>query len=68
MASEHMWVALMYLPIDVEPQENGNLDTSFTVTADDLAHEDAKLCCWNCLTPLTTDTFSTECEMVVVEA
>lgn len=56
-----MWVALSYTPITVEVQENGSLHTFTTELGDQIAREESILGCWNCLTPLSAESYDTEC-------
>ena len=59
--STHLWVALQYTPIVVELDPDGTLHTSTEPVADEVAREDSVLGCLFCDTPLTTETFGTEC-------
>ena len=59
----HTWVQLSYMPVHVEMnEESGNLDIyTHNHFSESMAHEEAKLGCWFCFTPLTIETFNTPC-------
>jgi hypothetical protein len=61
MAAEHMWVSFTYTPLIVEPQDNGSLKISANDSAIETAVDEAMMGCWFCYTPLTVDSFNTEC-------
>jgi hypothetical protein len=52
---------LTLTPIEIEVADDGTLNTFTTELGDELAREDGKLGCWHCMTPLTIESFRTEC-------
>jgi len=64
--NKHLWVQLAMVPIEVELQPNGHLHTFVTEGALESAEEDTRLGCWFCYTPLTTETFNTECNPEII--
>lgn len=61
MSNPHQWVALIMVPIEVEVKEDDVLDIMVTEAADEISKEDAKIICWHCEVPMTTETYYTEC-------
>jgi len=57
----HMWVAVSYMPIEVEPQADGSLSTYMREGAEEAAQEDASFVCWHCMIELTTESYTTPC-------
>ena len=59
----HMWVEMKYTPVSPKLQADGvTIDVYVTSESEEVAHEDAKLGCWFCNTPLHPDTIHTECD------
>jgi hypothetical protein len=56
-----MWVALSYVPIEVEIEDDGSLRTYTTELSDEIAKEESLLGCWHCFEPLTIDNVHDEC-------
>lgn len=57
----HQWVAISYVPIEVEPQPDGSLDSYTREGQEDLARDDSMLACWHCFTELTPESYTTPC-------
>lgn len=57
----HMWVSMQYTPLDVERTDNGTIIVTAAEAAISTAEEDAMMGCWFCHTPLTSESFDTEC-------
>lgn len=58
---DHFWVKMTYAPIEITENEDGTLSTFVRDDAEQLAQDDAALCCWNCSTPLNIDSYKGEC-------
>lgn len=58
--SNHAWVAVQYMPVQVEP-DGENLQVTIAEDAEQMAKDDEVLCCWFCDIPLTTETYNTTC-------
>lgn len=63
--TKHTWVQMTMTVIEVEKQDNGNLHTYASFDAEDTANEQSEMGCAFCGTPLTIDTFDTECALEV---
>jgi len=61
--TDHMWVMMTYVPIEVEvdPDNDEILHTYTREGADEIAREEGLLGCWHCLEPLNAITYYTEC-------
>lgn len=57
----HSWVSIQYSPVEAELETDGSLTVTESIEADEIAKDDAALGCWFCHTPLTTQSFGTEC-------
>lgn len=58
---KHMWVSMQYTPLQVEKGDDGNLSVYASDDALQVSDEEAKMGCWFCHTPLSTETFDTQC-------
>ena len=60
---KHVWVALQYVMVDIEPNPDNpdELRWSVTEAADELARDEAVVGCWVCEEMLTPHTYNTEC-------
>lgn len=63
-----MWAALMMTPVEVQPQADGTLHTYTTELGDEIAREEAKIGCWHCFIPLTTESYQSECAAAISQS
>jgi len=59
---QHTWVTMSWSPIMVEPQPDGSLSVFVADDQAEAATEQSLEGCWFCHTPLTPESFYTECE------
>lgn len=65
--SKHQWVSMQYTPLEIEQQPDGTLEVSATEVAIELSEEQALMGCWHCHTPLTAESYETECVAEVAQ-
>lgn len=58
----HSWVELQYMPVIVTEEANGDLHVEARDTAIEVAKTEAIHGCWVCNTPLSIESFKTECD------
>lgn len=62
----HQWVELTYMPVEVtESEENGErgLRVAALNSSIELAAQDRIYACWHCSTPLSMESFNTDCSV-----
>lgn len=57
----HKWVKLSYVPVVVEPTDEGNLSVFIDLVAEVVAEEEALISCWFCHETLTTLVYGQHC-------
>jgi hypothetical protein len=62
--NDHVWVMFTYTLIEVEQLADGTLHTFTTEQSDEIARDEGKLGCFHCSTPLTSESFATECNYI----
>ena len=60
-SKQHLWVELRFVPVIVTPNEEGDITIEVEDHSLKIADEEALYGCWTCDTPLTAESFKTEC-------
>lgn len=58
---KHVWVELRYMPVEPVANPDGSVDIMVREGHQKLAESEAKVGCWFCNTPVSSDNVDEEC-------